>query len=143
MKLNRFHSLHHTQVRTNYSLFMPFYDYIYGTMDESSDALHKTSLQRQEEAGDVVHLTHLTTPGSIYHLRIGIASMASKPYTSSSWYLWMLWPLTCWSLMYINWIKGRTFISETNTFKSLKFQSWVVPRYNLQVSKTKIRTLIN
>ncbi|KDP34470.1 hypothetical protein JCGZ_12753 [Jatropha curcas] len=34
-----FHSLHHTKFRTNYSLFMPFYDYIYSTMDNSSDAV--------------------------------------------------------------------------------------------------------
>ncbi|KAJ6343135.1 hypothetical protein OIU76_004969 [Salix suchowensis] len=74
-----FHSLHHTQFRTNYSLFMPIYDYIYGTMDTSSDTLYENSLKRPEEAPDVVHLTHLTTPDSIYHLRLGLAHMASTP----------------------------------------------------------------
>ncbi|KAJ6674417.1 STEROL DESATURASE [Salix viminalis] len=74
-----FHSLHHTQFRTNYSLFMPIYDYIYGTMDTSSDTLYENSLRRPEEAPDVVHLTHLTTPDSIYHLRLGLAHMASTP----------------------------------------------------------------
>ncbi|KAL0380007.1 UNVERIFIED_CONTAM: Very-long-chain aldehyde decarbonylase CER1 [Sesamum angustifolium] len=47
-----YHSLHHTQFRTNYSLFMPFYDYIYGTMDKSSDALYESSLLRKEEVPD-------------------------------------------------------------------------------------------
>ncbi|KAJ7947313.1 Protein ECERIFERUM 1-like [Quillaja saponaria] len=75
-----FHSLHHTQFRTNYSLFMPFYDYIYGTMDKSTDQLYESALKRPEELPDVLHLTHLTTPESIYHLPFGFASLASKPY---------------------------------------------------------------
>ncbi|KAI4331814.1 hypothetical protein L6164_016769 [Bauhinia variegata] len=63
-----FHSLHHTQFRTNYSLFMPIYDYIYGTMDKSTDIIYETSLKGQDESPDVVHLTHLTTLDSIYHV---------------------------------------------------------------------------
>ncbi|KAJ4727337.1 protein ECERIFERUM 1-like [Melia azedarach] len=127
-----FHSLHHTQFRTNYSLFMPFYDYIYGTMDKSSDSLYETSLERaEEESPDVVHLTHLTTPESIYHLRIGFASLASKPYTSAKWYLWLMWPFTCWSV-FMSWIYGHTFVSERNTFDKLKLHTWVLPRYIVQ-----------
>ncbi|RVX02314.1 Protein ECERIFERUM 1 [Vitis vinifera] len=98
-----FHSLHHTQFRTNYSLFMPFYDYIYGTMDKSSDVLYEKSLTRPEESPDVVHLTHLTTPDSIYHMRLGFASVASKPY-----------------------------ISKWNHFNKLKLQTWVIPKYRIQ-----------
>lgn len=128
----RFHSLHHTQFRTNYSLFMPIYDFIYGTMDESTDALYNTSLEREEERGDVVHLTHLTSPDSIYHLRLGLASMASNPF-DTKWYLWLLSPFTCWFVFVITWIKGHTFISESNSLKNLKFHAWVVPRSNLQV----------
>ncbi|KAJ4832148.1 hypothetical protein Tsubulata_015984 [Turnera subulata] len=92
-----FHSLHHTQFRTNYSLFMPVYDYIYNTVDKSSDTLHETSLRRPEEAPDVVYLTHLTTPESIYHLQLGFASLASKPHTDSKWYMWLMWPVTLWT----------------------------------------------
>lgn len=128
---DRFHSLHHTQFRTNYSLFMPIYDYIYGTMDKSSDAIYETSLKRQEESPDVVHLTHLTTPESIYHLRVGFATFASKP-LSSKWYLWVMWPVTFWSVI-LTWIYGCTFILEWNAFEKLKLQSWVVSRYNIQV----------
>ncbi|KAK1559700.1 hypothetical protein Q3G72_017417 [Acer saccharum] len=95
-----YHSLHHTQFRTNYSLFMPLYDWLYGTMDKSTDTLYETSLKREEEWPDVVHLTHLTTPESIYHLRIGFASLEAEPHTSSSkWYMWLMWPITLWSMM--------------------------------------------
>ena len=39
-----FHSLHHSNITTNYSLFMPLYDYMYGTADPASDLLFKESL---------------------------------------------------------------------------------------------------
>lgn len=110
---------------------MPFYDYIYGTMDECSDSLYESSLDRKEDAPDVVHLTHLTTPESIYYMRLGFASLASKPYNSMR-YLWLLWPVTLWSMM-VTRIYGRTFTVERNVFKHLKLQTWAVPKYKIQV----------
>ena len=128
----RFHSLHHTQFRTNYALFMPFYDYVYGTADKSSDSLYESSLERTEELPDAVHLTHLTTPESIYHLQMGFADLASKPYVSK-WYLWLMWPVTLWSMM-LTWIYGRTFVVERHRFNNLKLQTWSIPKYKIQVS---------
>ncbi|CAB4269345.1 unnamed protein product [Prunus armeniaca] len=125
-----FHSLHHTQFRTNYSLFMPIYDCIYGTMDKSSDTLYETSLKRKEETPDVLYLTHLTTPESIYHLPLGFASLSSKPHTSH-WYLWLMWPVTLWSVM-LTWIYGRTFVVEQQRFDKLRLQTWAIPKYSLQ-----------
>ncbi|KAI3871241.1 hypothetical protein MKW98_015141 [Papaver atlanticum] len=139
--------------RTNYALFMPMYDYLYGTMDKSSDDLYKNSLKRQEESPHVVHLTHPTTPDSIYHLRIGFASLASIPYNNATpnkkWYIlmtkWMLWPLN-WMFSYIN----KTFIFERNIFDedgkgkgTLKMQTWAVPRYSYQYTSQKQRQGIN
>ncbi|KAE8711465.1 Detected protein of confused Function [Hibiscus syriacus] len=49
-----FHSLHHTKFRTNYSLFCPFYDYAYGTVDVSTDTVYETALKGAEESPDVV-----------------------------------------------------------------------------------------
>ncbi|KAL4600277.1 hypothetical protein ACB092_11G187100 [Castanea dentata] len=125
-----FHSLHHTQFRTNYSLFMPLYDYMYSTTDKSTDELYEISLKREAELPDVVHLTHLATPESIYHLRLGFASLASKPYTSK-WYFSLIWPVTLWSMM-LNWLCGRTFIVERYRFNKLRLQSWVIPKYRIQ-----------
>ncbi|XP_062175150.1 very-long-chain aldehyde decarbonylase CER1-like isoform X1 [Alnus glutinosa] len=125
-----FHSLHHTQFRTNYSLFMPLYDYIYGTMDKSTDELYETSLKREAESPDVVHLTHLTTPESIYHLRLGFASLASKPHTSK-WYMWLIWPLTLFFMM-LTWLYGRTFVVERHRLDKLRLQTWAIPKYSIQ-----------
>ncbi|KAG1361487.1 Protein ECERIFERUM 1 [Cocos nucifera] len=128
-----FHSLHHTQFRTNYSLLMPFYDYIYGTIDKSSDERYKRSLKGKEERPHVVHLTHLTNLQSIYHLRFGFSSLASKPYTTK-YYTWIMWPLTFASMLLI-WIYGTTFTAERNRFRKLIMETRVVPRYCFQGSE--------
>ncbi|KAE9603419.1 hypothetical protein Lal_00008242 [Lupinus albus] len=125
-----FHSLHHTQFRTNYSLFMPLYDYIYGTMDKGSNELHESALKREEDTAHVIHLTHLTTPQSIYHLRLGFPSLASKPYMQK-WYISLMWPITACSII-LTWLYGRTFILERNTFHKLKLQTWAIPKYTFQ-----------
>ncbi|KAB1222663.1 Protein ECERIFERUM 1 [Morella rubra] len=139
-----FHSLHHTQFRTNYSLFMPLYDYIYGTMDKSTDELYETSLKREAESLDVLHLTHLTTPESIYHLRLGFTPLASRPLTSK-WYLWLIWPATLWSMM-VTWLYGRTFVVERHRYSKLRLQTWAIPKYSiqyfLQSQKKSISSLI-
>lgn len=101
-------------------------------MDKASDELHETSLKRKEETPNVVHLTHFTTPESIYHLRIGFAYLAAKPYTSK-WYLWLMWPVTAWSML-LTWVYGRTFIVERNRFDDkLNLQTWALPKYSVQV----------
>ncbi|KAM3310169.1 hypothetical protein ACQJBY_031078 [Aegilops geniculata] len=139
-----FHSLHHTQFRTNYSLFMPFYDYIYNTMDKSSDTLHENSLQDKEKELDVVHITHLTNLQSIYHIRPGFAQYASRPYTST-WQIWIMWPVS-WLSMVLTWVYGSWFTVERNVMKELNIQSWAVPRYNfhygLNWEKEAINSLI-
>ena len=139
----RFHSLHHTQFRTNYSLFMPFYDYIYNTMDKSSDQLYQSSLRGTEETPDLVHLTHMTDLQSAYHLRIGFASIASKPSNRSMWYMWTLWPLA-WLSMVFAWVYGSSaFVVERIKLKKLTMQTWAIPRYNFQVTPLLFCTIIH
>jgi aldehyde decarbonylase len=135
--LCRFHSLHHTQFRTNYSLFMPLYDYVYSTMDKSSDQLYESSLRGAEETPALVHLTHMTDLQSVYHLRIGFASVASRPSaTGSMWYMWVLWPVA-WLSMALAWAYGSSaFVVERIKLGKLRMQTWAVPRYNFQVYMT-------
>ncbi|KAH9735656.1 Very-long-chain aldehyde decarbonylase CER1 [Citrus sinensis] len=139
-----FHSLHHTQFRANYSLFMPLYDYLFSTVDKTSDTLYETSLKKQDDSLDVVYLTHLTTPESIYHMRLGLVSLASKPHhhASSEWYKWLLWPVTLLSMM-ITWIYGRTFVVERNRLNKLKLQTWAISKYNMQYFSQRQNESIN
>ncbi|KAF6168832.1 hypothetical protein GIB67_042139 [Kingdonia uniflora] len=125
-----FHSLHHTQFRTNLSLFMPFYDYLYGTMDVSTDKVYETSLKGKTETPDAVYLMHPTTLESIYHLRPGFPSLASGPY-ASKWFMWMLWPVT-YGCMLLSWVYDSVFTVERHVFNDLKMQTWAIPRYSFQ-----------
>lgn len=136
-----YHSLHHTQFRTNYSLFMPIYDYMYHTMDKSTDALYESSLKEKDDIPQVVHLTHLTTLQSIYHLRLGFASFASKPY-SSKWYIMLMCPVT-WLVILLTWIFGSSFVVEKNNLKKIKMQTWVIPRFSFQYNLAWQREIIN
>ncbi|KAG4143039.1 hypothetical protein ERO13_D06G164100v2 [Gossypium hirsutum] len=112
--------------------------------DKSLDTLYEISLQRKEETPNVVHLMHLTTPESIYHLRVGFAYLASKPY-SSAWYLWLLWPVTLWFMMLTR-IYRRTFVVERNRFRQLRLQTWAIPnfreQYHLKWQKESINNMI-
>lgn len=137
-----FHSLHHTQFRTNYSLFMPFYDYIYGTMDRATDELYEASLKGKENTLDVVHITHPTTLSSLYYNRLGFAALASKPYRYR-WYMTMLWPLTCALSMLMTWTMGSAFTIERNRLKKLEMQTWMIPRYKYQFSLSWEKEAIN
>lgn len=129
----RFHSLHHTQFRTNYSLFMPMYDYIYGTNDKSSDSLYETSLDKEEEKPDAIHLTHLTSLDSIYHLRLGFASLSSHP-LSSRCYLFLMRPFTHLLSVILTSFSSRTFVFERNHFRDLTLHSHLLPKFSSHVS---------
>ncbi|KAL9262508.1 Very-long-chain aldehyde decarbonylase GL1-5-like protein [Drosera capensis] len=139
-----FHSIHHTKYRTNYCLYVPFYDYIYGTWDESSDSFYEAAIKKAEEPPAVVHLTHLTTPESIYHLSPGFSSFATTP-LASKWYLTAMWPIT-WVFMILTRTYGKIFTVERNTFKKLKLQTWLIPCYSIHYSsrwqQEKINSLI-
>ncbi|GMN69770.1 hypothetical protein TIFTF001_038815 [Ficus carica] len=131
-----YHSLHHTQFRTNYSLFMPLYDYIYDKMDKSSDSLYELSLKRGKESPNIVYLVHLMTPRSIYHLGLGFAGLASKPYVSK-WYLRLMWPVTTLLSMILSWKHGHPFVVERNHFDKLSIQTWAIPKYKTQYLQLK------
>lgn len=112
-------------------------------MDKSSDELYESSLKGTEETPDLVHLTHMTNLQSAYHLRIGIASIASKPYSDSAWYMWTLWPLA-WLSMVLAWIYGSSaFVVERIKLNKMKMQTWAIPRYNFQVITSLAYAFLN
>lgn len=110
-------------------------------MDKSSDEVYESSLKGKKETIDVVHLTHPTTLQSIYHLRLGIASLASKPY-KSKWYDLIMLP-TAWLSMVLTWFYSSSFIVERNKLKNIKMQTWVIPRYNFQYALSWEKETIN
>ncbi|XP_010496697.1 PREDICTED: protein CER1-like 1 [Camelina sativa] len=141
-----FHSLHHTQFRTNYSLFMPIYDYIYGTTDKLSESLYERSLEREEDSPDVIYLTHLTTHDSIYQMRLGFPSLSSFPlWNRSPWYLTcFMWPFTllC-SFVLTSALSSRTFVFERNRLRHLTLHSHLLPKYSFHYKSQRHHESIN
>jgi len=64
-------------------------------------------------------LTHLTTPQSVYHLRLGFGCCASKPMTSK-WYWWLMWPVTWCSMVtaWDLWSNLNSLLTETPSTNS-------------------------
>ncbi|CAF1700382.1 unnamed protein product, partial [Brassica napus] len=137
-----FHSLHHTQFRTNYALFMPMYDYIYGTNDKSSDSLYETSLEQEEEKPDAIHLTHLTSLDSIYHFRLAFSSLSSHP-LSSRCYLILMRPLTIIISFILTSFSSRTFVFERNRFRDLTIHSHLLPKFSSHYKSQQQKESIN
>ncbi|XP_010480305.1 PREDICTED: protein CER1-like 1 isoform X1 [Camelina sativa] len=141
-----FHSLHHTQFRTNYSLFMPIYDYIYGTTDKCSESLYENSLQRKEESPDVIHLTHLTTRDSIYQMRLGFSSFSSRPlWSRSPWYLtYSMWPFTLLFSFFLTFaVSSCTFVFERNRVRNLILHSHLLPKFEFHYKSQRHHRSIN
>ncbi|KAL3694776.1 hypothetical protein R1sor_008427 [Riccia sorocarpa] len=136
-----FHSLHHTQVHTNFSLFMPIYDYLGGTVDKNTDLLYENSRKGRKDQVDSVFLAHGTELLSLFHLSFGIPSFAAQPY-KAKWYLLPLWPLTV-PIMLALWAFGHPFVADTYSLEDKNSQTWIIPRYSFQYSMKSERKRIN
>jgi len=75
-----YHSLHHSKVSCNYCLFMPLYDYVYGTAHPASDALHVSAWRFEQRTADVVVLVHGNDVLSVLSHLPGWGSV--EPFTS-------------------------------------------------------------
>ena len=128
-----FHALHHSQVKTNFCLFMPLYDYIYGTADAASWSLHAAALRGEAvpaEAPHVVFMAHGTEVLSLLHLPFACRSLSAHPF-APHWALYLLWPIAA-PLALLVAAFGRVFIADKHTLGELRLETWVTPAFGLQ-----------
>lgn len=144
-----FHSLHHSHVHTNFCLFMPIYDHMYGTVDAVTDKVFDTASAGVEVKNpDMVFLAHGTELLSVFHLPFMFANFASKPfdtYTTNKLWMWLLWPLALLTIIPLQLI-NTTFCASNYLVGGRKIATWVVPRfgfqYFIQSQQKKINVLI-
>ncbi|KAG0603744.1 hypothetical protein M758_10G117600 [Ceratodon purpureus] len=136
-----YHSLHHSQVHTNFCLFMPLYDYLGGTMDKNADALHHSVRQGVKEKADFVYLTHGTDLLHMFHVMLGIQSFAATPYTPH-WLLWSLYPVAV-LVMALLWLFGKPFAADKYRIPGVCGETWLIPRYRFQYSLSVEKNQIN
>jgi len=159
-----FHSLHHSRVNTNYALFMPIYDHIYGTADPTSTSLSRTCAAGRKYAPGCVFLAHGVDATSCLHLPFMSRDFASKPYPGENIMRHLLWPVT-FPLMLAMWAIAplQPFVAERKEILNrsppkrpdgedkpaspyLQLQTWVVPRlgwhYFLPFEHKRINSII-
>jgi sterol desaturase/sphingolipid hydroxylase (fatty acid hydroxylase superfamily) len=128
-----YHSLHHSRVHTNFCLFMPLYDHLFGTVDKSSDILYERAITGQaapHTAPDVVFMGHGTHLVSLFHLPFMLRSFSSRPF-SPKWWLAPLWPV-CLPVVVLMRLVGRPFCSDKHRLRHLKLETWSTPAWAIQ-----------
>ena len=128
-----FHSLHHSQVKTNFCLFMPVYDYWYGTVDPKSESLYLKARAGEAvpvETPDCVFMGHGTELLSVFHLPFMSRGLSAHPYRAPLW-MYALWPLTL-PLVGAMMLFGRPFVADKHQLGKLNIETWSTPAWGFE-----------
>jgi len=129
-----YHSLHHSRVHTNFCLFMPLYDYVYGTASPESDSLHASAWQggrvASDKKPDVVFLAHGTELLSVFHLPFMGRYLSSHPF-KPRWYLYPLYPLAVAIFLVLR-VFGKPFTAMKHRLNKMRLHVRVIPAWGVQ-----------
>ncbi|KDP38762.1 hypothetical protein JCGZ_04115 [Jatropha curcas] len=128
-----YHSLHHTEMGTNFCLFMPLFDAIWKTLNRDSWELHKKISSNAGKKGpvpDFVFLAHVVDVTSSMHAPFVNRTVASQPYTTR-FFMLPLWPLA-FTVMLFMWAKAKTFLISFYNLRGRRHETWAVPRFGFQ-----------
>ncbi|GFQ08585.1 protein eceriferum 3 [Phtheirospermum japonicum] len=126
-----YHSLHHTDMGTNFCLFMPLYDNLWNTMNTKSWDLQKEiSSRTTSRVPDFVFLAHVVDVMSALHAPFVFRSFNSTPFGIKP-FLFPMWPGT-YVVMLVMWAKSKTFLFNFYNLRGRLHQTWVVPRFGFQ-----------
>ncbi|KAI4294998.1 hypothetical protein MLD38_040726 [Melastoma candidum] len=129
-----YHSLHHTEMDTNYCLFMPLFDAAGGTLNGRSWELQKQISSRcAEDSGVIpgfVFLAHAVDLSSSMHAPFVWRSFASLPFATRV-FLVPFWPIV-FLIMLAMWAWAKTFVISFYNLRGTLHQTWVVPRFGFQ-----------
>ncbi|KAJ8750974.1 hypothetical protein K2173_016155 [Erythroxylum novogranatense] len=126
-----YHSLHHTDMKTNFCLFMPLFDALWKTLNSESWDMHKKiNANNDEKVADFVFLAHVVDVTSSMHAPFVNRSFAALPY-SMRVFLLPFWPLA-FIVMLVMWAAAKTFLVSFYNLRGRLHQTWVVPRFGFQ-----------
>ncbi|KAE8056816.1 hypothetical protein FH972_013553 [Carpinus fangiana] len=128
-----YHSLHHTEMGTNFCLFMPLFDALWKTLDGNSWQLQKEISSKLEKHGrvpDFVFLAHVVDVSAALHAPFVFRSFASLPF-STRLFLLPVWPIT-FSVLLVMWTLSKTFLYSFYQLRGRLHQTWAVPRCGFQ-----------
>ncbi|KAH7865261.1 hypothetical protein Vadar_004317 [Vaccinium darrowii] len=126
-----YHSLHHTELGTNFCLFMPLYDALGKTMNYHSWDIHKqTSSGKNGRVPEFVFLVHVVDMMQAMHVPFLFRSFSSVPFCIMPFMIPM-WPFS-FLVMLLMWAKSKTFLISFYHLRSRLLQTWAVPRFGFQ-----------
>ncbi|MCE0481717.1 Very-long-chain aldehyde decarbonylase cer3 [Datura stramonium] len=129
-----YHSLHHTEMRTNYCLFMPLFDVVGNTLNPKSWDMHtKASIESGKKGRwvpDFVFLAHVVDMTSALHVPYVFRSFSSTPF-STKLYIIPLLPLSFLAML-VMWLYSKPFLNTFYYLRGYLHQTWVVPRFGFQ-----------
>ncbi|KAF8400443.1 hypothetical protein HHK36_013741 [Tetracentron sinense] len=128
-----YHSLHHTEMGTNFCLFMPLYDALGKTLNNKSWELHRKIISGSGKNGsipDFVFLAHVVDFISAMHVPFVIRSFSSLPF-STRIFLIPMWPFSV-IVMLVMWAYSKTFLITFYNLRGRLHQTWAVPRFGFQ-----------
>ncbi|XP_068648480.1 very-long-chain aldehyde decarbonylase GL1-1-like [Aristolochia californica] len=126
-----YHSLHHTEMNTNFCLFMPLYDKLGNTLNEKSWDLHKrTSSGVNDRVPEFVFLAHIVDVFSSLHVPFVLRSLGSLPFAPHIVFFPM-WPFA-FLTMVVMWAVSKTFLCYFYMLRGRYHQTWIVPRFGFQ-----------
>ncbi|CAA6670277.1 unnamed protein product [Spirodela intermedia] len=123
--------LKYLEKNSNFSLFMPIFDVLGGTLDAKSWEEHKRICQvRNEDVPGFVFLLHVVDVVSSLHAPFVFRSYASLGFVTRLVVL-PLWPLAFFSMI-VMWIYSKTFLVSFYNLRGRLHQTWLVPRFGFQ-----------
>ncbi|KAK3435527.1 very-long-chain aldehyde decarbonylase CER3 [Eucalyptus grandis] len=128
-----YHSLHHTEMDTNFCLFMPLFDAVGKTLNSKSWQLQKeinAECGKRRVIPDFVFLAHVVDLTSSMHAPFVYRSLASLPYTTPFFMLPFL-PIA-FMVMLAMWAWAKTFVVSFYNLRGRLHHTWAVPRFGFQ-----------
>ncbi|KAG0564726.1 hypothetical protein KC19_8G134500 [Ceratodon purpureus] len=124
-----YHSLHHTEQKSNFCLFMPLFDYLGGTVDPKTDSFYAELRKgNDEEIPEFVFLAHCIDVLSSLQIGFLFRTLSAHPF-EAHWFLWPLWLPSAIATTIFWCLSQDTFVLHKYYLYKLKCMAWVVPRY--------------
>ena len=122
-----FHSLHHSRIHCNFCLFMPIYDYMFGTLHKDSwklydDAIHGRACPSATKPPDVVFVGHGTTLTSAFHAPFITRSISSRPFVET-WWMKLCWPICAIFALLLKVCNVKPYVNDRHRITAMSTSS--------------------
>ncbi|KAF3794253.1 ECERIFERUM 3 protein [Nymphaea thermarum] len=126
-----YHSLHHTDMSSNFCLFMPLYDALGNTLNKNSWEFRRRIRTGEEvRVPDFVFLAHILDVHSSIHGPFLFRSFSSKAFQTNLLVL-PFWPIAL-VVLQLMWAWAKPFTVTFYCLRNRLIHTWCVPRYGFQ-----------